>query len=195
MTRFGIVERPSYFGKKRDEIFITYDTVYGSGNWKIGHVIGENLRWADGALHGECFLLDFLPACGQYQQSYFAYFVQHMDEARWIAKNFKDIFDNDECNVNAGLDYTNQTRGIGTHIQDIAIRNVLKELGLEFEGEGLLQIRTGKGGSGEKWSPLNIPFHKPEWIMRPTLEGWWSKGAEDSVEKWYQSNKVLLVRK
>lgn len=197
MTDLKIAERPGFFGRRRDEILLNYNARYGSGNWKLLHIVGENLQWVGGdePIKGKYFVLDFLQACRLYEESYFAYFVQHPDELEFIVANASEVFDNDVGNVQAGLDYSKQTKGIGTHIQDIAVRNVVDRLGLKFKGEGLLQIRTNKEGPGGKWSPMNIPFYKPEWILRPELEGWWTKGVPNSVELWYQSNKMLLTAK
>lgn len=40
-------------------------------------------------------------------------------------------------------------------------------------------------------SPGQIPFHFPEKIIQPQLEGWWEK---DTVESFYQSNKILQIK-
>lgn len=191
-----IVDRPGYFGKKRDSIFEKYDSLYGEGNWEIDWVFGENLTWlgGDNPIRGEYQLLEFPDNCEPYEHSYFMYFSNHRDELEWIANTYEDVFDNSPTNIKSGLDYTKQEKGIGTHIQDIAVRNVVAKFRLKFRGRGLLQVRTGVGGPGEKWSPMNIPFYEPKWIMQPKRSGWWDKGVADSVECWYQSNKILLVK-
>jgi hypothetical protein len=193
---YTLVGRPGYFGKQRDRIFEKYDLFYGKGNWEIGWVFGENLTWDNDRLsiRGEYQLLEFPENCKPYEESYYQYFANHRSELEWITNNYKDVFDNSPTNVNSRLDYTKQEKGIGTHIQDIAIRNVVNKFGLKFQGEGLLQVRTGVGGPGENWSPMNIPFYETKWIMQPKLNGWWDKGVPDSVECWYQSNKVLMAK-
>ncbi len=123
---------------------------------------------------------------------YYKYFEQNKDELNWITENYADVYDTALTNANSGLDYSKQEGGIGTHIQDIAVRNVVVRFGKDFEGEEILQIRIG--GIGEKWNPAHIPFHKSEWILRPELHGWWDGVIDNSVECWYQSNKVLLKR-
>lgn len=189
---FSVAGRPGYFGKRRDETHRNYDLKYGKGNWKIGWAVGENLKWSDknNIIEGEYHVFDFIRACKLYEDAYYRYFKQNKGELDWITENSADVYDNALTNVNSGLDYGKQEEGIGTHIQDIAIRNVIARFGKEFEGKDLLQIRVG--GVGEKWNPAHIPFHKPEWILRPELNGWWDGVIEDSVECFYQSNKVLL---
>jgi hypothetical protein len=147
---FSVAERPGYFGKRRDEIHRNYDLKYGKGNWKIGWVIGENMKWSEknNTIEGKYHVFDFLRACKLYEDAYYKYFENYEDELGWITKNASEVYDNDISNINSGLDYSKQEEGIGTHIQDIAIRNVAARFGKAFEGEEILQIRTG--GIGKK---------------------------------------------
>ena len=195
MTNFRIVERPGYFGKRRDEFVEKYNIEYGLNNWKIAWLIGENLRWVGGKepVQGRYVLREFPDNCKLYAYSYLVYFQKHRDELEWIVENYENVFDKFPNDVNSGLDFTKQEANY-THLQDIAIRIVAEKLALEFKGRGLLQIRTGVNSPGEKWSPAMILFCKPELIMRPELKGWWDKGIPDSIECWYQSNKVLMVK-
>jgi hypothetical protein len=41
-------------------------------------------------------------------------------------------------------------------------------------------------------SPGRVPFHRPDLIEKPELNGWWEKS---SVESFYQSNRLLQKRK
>jgi len=196
-NEFKVFGRPGYFGKKKDKIFAEYDAKFGECCWEVGWAVGKNLKWdGDGnPIKGRYIVFDFPKACKLYEDAYHEYFQKHETELQSIVESVEDVYDNAVSNIHSGLDYNKQEpsiMGLGTHIQDIAIRNVVARFGMEFEGEGLLQIRTG--GIGERWNPAHIPFHKPEWIMQPKFLGWWDKGVEDSVECWYQSNKVLLIK-
>jgi hypothetical protein len=90
------------------------------------------------------------------------------------------------------LDYTVQETG-RTHVQDIAIRRVVARLGRQFEGDQLIQIRDALGDHplSMALSPGQVPFHRPDVILLPEIEGWWLPG---SVESFYQSNKLLQRR-
>ncbi|MFQ6010159.1 MAG: hypothetical protein ACE5J7_03520, partial [Candidatus Aenigmatarchaeota archaeon] len=62
----------------------------------------------------------------------------------------------------------------------------------KFQGKKLVQIRSHKSYWGKNLSPGRVPFHRPELIVEPHLEGWWD---DNSVECFYQSNKILQIRK
>lgn len=176
MTEFIKVGRPGYFGSRKEEIITNYDKVYGKDNWRILHSInGKSVE-----LH---------KALQFYEDAYFEHFKNHPEELEWIANNFENVYDNSPSNVDSGLFYFFQTNN-SNHFQDVAIRRVLMRNGLWFNGKGLLEIRSTSPGN--KWSPTNIPFHKPELIMQPELKGWWNQG---SVESFYQSNKLLEMKK
>jgi hypothetical protein len=103
----------------------------------------------------------------------------------------KDVWDSSESDIESGLDYTIQ-KGKATHIQDIAIRNVASIRGFEFKGNDLIQIRSHKTYWGEQFSPGKIRLHLPSLIISPREAGWWDI---NSVEDFYQSNKVLQIKK
>ena len=196
MTELRIADRPGYFGSKRDGILEKYNQTYGKGNWNISWVVGPNLMWTGGEnpVQGKYVVFDYPRICKLYEDAYYTYFENHPEELELIIQNASEVYDNHESNVESGLNYEKQEPGIGTHIQDITIRNVVARFGRQFEGEMLLQIRS-TSRQGKKWSPMQIPFHRPEWILRPKVIGWWDRGVENSVECFYQSNKVLMVRK
>lgn len=191
-----IAGRPGYFGSKRDCILEKYNQTYGKDKWKISWVVGKNMMWVGGEtpIQGEYVVFDFARVCKLYEDAYHKHFEQHPNELEFIIQNHSEVFDNAESNIKSGMHYENQESGIGTHIQDIAVRNVVARFGKQFEGKEPLQIRSCHP-IGKKWSPMMISFHKPEFIMRPKVIGWWDRGVENSVECFYQSNKVLLVRK
>lgn len=192
-----IAIRPGYYGKRRDEILEKYNQTYGKNNWKTSWVVGKNLKWVGGEepVQGEYVVFDYAHVCKLYEDSYYEYFRQRPGELEFIIKNASEVFDNYESNVESGLNYEKQEPKIGTHIQDIAVRNVVARFGRQFEGKKLLQIRTIEGNIGAKWSPMQIPFHRPDCIMQPKAIGWWDRGVANSVECFYQSNKILLVKK
>jgi hypothetical protein len=62
--------------------------------------------------------------------------------------------------------------------------------GWKFEGTELIQVRSHKQYWGKQFSPGKILFHRPELIVKPSLKSWWN---ENSIEDWYQSNKIMQV--
>lgn len=171
------IKRPGYFGEKRDEILKSYDEEYGTDNWR--------LAWQWGVT-----VVNWEYACLIYEQGYFK--DSFIREELWkdLISKAKDVYDYDKSDVKSGLDYLVQN-GPATHLQDIAIRRTVSQRGWRFEGKRLIQIR----GHGKKWgknlSPGKVKFHLPELIVAPHLEGWW---GYDSIEDFYQSNKVLQVK-
>ena len=77
-------------------------------------------------------------------------------------------------------------------LQDIAVRRCLKRLNRSFQGDHLVQIR-GHDSEGFRLNPGQVPFHEPDSVLRPSLSSrsWWQ---ENSVEDFWQSNKLLQVR-
>lgn len=179
------IERPGYFGRRRDQKHAQYDVQYGAGNWRIVWVVPG--YGADGS----DIAFSFEQACKLfYEESYIRYLEQRPDDIDFICE-FTECIDNAPTNVHSGLDYTAQ-EAFSTHIQDIAVRNVLAHLGRSFTGKRpeLLVIRSADS-NGYKFGPGNVPFYQPKMITRPSLHPAWAN--RDSVEDFWQSNKWLQV--
>lgn len=171
--------RPGYFGRRRDQKVKELNEKFGEGLWRLVWI-------ADIAL-------PFDEACIRfYEKSYFYYLRNRKEDVDFIC-SFGECIDNAPTNIQSGCDYTKQ-EAFSTHIQDIAIRNVLKGLGRKFEGpkSKILVIRSSDS-NGFKFGPGNVPFMGPEQITQPSLApGWASAG---SVEDFWQSNKWVQVFK
>jgi len=172
------VERPGIFGDKKTEIINGYNSKYGLGNWRIAHRYDVDF-------------IDFIGACKLFEESYFQDSIGR--ESLWmdLRKAALDVYDIDDSDRGSKLNYLIQDN-VATHIQDIAIRNVFKRRGWSFDGDEFIQIRGNAKPFGCKLTPGRVPFHEPQYIHAPHLDGWWDV---DSVEDFYQSNKVLQVRK
>ncbi|MGC9309117.1 MAG: hypothetical protein ACP5D2_00285 [Candidatus Nanoarchaeia archaeon] len=122
----------------------------------------------------------------------------------WLISNACDVYDTSPSNTDAGIDYDFQETE-NNHIHDIAIRRAILRNGLWFKGRSLMHVRPE--GQGEAFIPCSIPFHIPERIFRGKIKykgeerdflknpPWWVRlGIEDSVEMFYQQNKVLQIR-
>jgi len=172
------LEKPGFFGNKRDEIYRKYNEKYGKNNWRIAW------QWSNTVVNNEfAYLL--------YEDAY--YWDSHKRKDLWqeLISIAKDVYDIDKSNVNSGLDYLIQECG-SIHLQDIAIRRVISRKGWKFKGNELVQIRSHSAYFGEKLSPGKVPFHLTEMIVEPHLKGWWDN---NSVEDFYQSNKILQIKK
>ena len=172
------VERPGFFGKHREEKIRQYNAQYGEGNWRIAWEVGE-------------VVVDKLGAYAVYEDAYFEFLMTHLGVRMQLINEASDIYDDALSNVHSGLDYTIQETD-RTHLQDISIRRCFVRLGMRFKGKDLIQIRsTSVHELGKLLTPGCVPFHRPDLIKQPELEGWWGKG---SIESFYQSNKVLQVK-
>lgn len=95
--------------------------------------------------------------------------------------------------IESGLDYTKQHKY--TRFHDICIRNVLRSHGWELSGKELLKIRCDADASdwaSENFDPGKVVFHDVFLIRNPRISGWWDV---DSVEDFYQSNKIIAAKK
>jgi hypothetical protein len=164
------------FGRNQQRRTKALELRYGSGGWRIRHEV-------DGAI------LDLAEAARHCERSYVAYLERRSELLDWLCANARDVYVTAISNVRSGLDYTLQERK-SLHVADIALRNALKHLHREFQGERLLRI-SGHDAEGEVFAPGRVPFHRPEWILFPPLKHWWDP---DSIECFWQSNKVLQVR-
>ena len=195
-TKFGIMgenqimnklvwkklRRIGHFGKRRDAIIASLNANFGAGNWE--------LRWFSPTFDTG---LGFVEACILfYEYSYIKWFKDRTEELRIISKNYGECIDNAVTNIDSGFDYTIQEAS-STHIQDIALRNVLYQHGLKFCGpkDKLLIIRSSDS-NGYKFGPGNIPFADPSIIEQPSLVPKWARTG--SVEDFWQSNKYIVVK-
>lgn len=173
------VERPGYFGRRRDEKIAAFDAKYGRDNWRLVWIVGDTV-------------CEFVDACKQfYEESYFRWFKDHPEQVDFVC-TFTNCIDNAPTNVDSGCDYTIQ-EAFSTHIQDIAVRNVLRRLGRWFTGDnGQLLVIRSRDDNGYRYGPGNIPFYAPELITQPSLCPPWAQRG--STEDAWQSCKWLQVR-
>lgn len=191
MSDWVDLRRPGYFGRNRDHIVAGLDSRYGQGNWRlVWKVQKRTYPWR--IEEGPILTYEFTDACRLfYEESYFRC-LSKMPTQIDYACSFGECIDNAMTNIQSGLDYTKQESN-ATHIQDIALRNVLKRIGRWFEGPaGKILIIHSNDSNGYSFGPGNIPFYEGQLITRPSkCPKWASLG---SVEDFWQSNKWLQVR-
>ncbi|HLC53400.1 MAG TPA: hypothetical protein VJK03_02555 [Candidatus Nanoarchaeia archaeon] len=185
------VDRPGYFGNKRDEMLMQYDFRYGKGRWKIAWQWGKQVIERSEALQ-------------IYEDGYYEHFKAKPELLDWLTENFSDVYDTAPSNINAKFSYEIQET-VNNHLHDVAIRRAVLRQGRWFTGEKLLEVRST---NGEGWilSPCNVPFHLPDMIYQGETKyqgeerdfeqspPWWiTKGVNGSVEEFYQQNKILQV--
>lgn len=182
VTTWTTAGRPGHLGSRRAEVVRRWDRRYGPDGWRLRWRVGDVLHPQEAAL-------------SLYEDAY--YHLLAADGAvlaRRVARTARDVYDHAEDDVVSGLDYAVQ-RAVSAHLQDIAVRRVLVRLGLWFRGERLLRLRKADGADDSLGALLDsgrVPFHRPDLVARPLLQGWWNPL---SVECFYQSNKVLQHRK
>jgi hypothetical protein len=126
----------------------------------------------------------------------------------WLTYTALDVYDTAPTNIFSKYDYSIQETP-NNHIHDIAIRRAVRRLGRSFLGNHVIQVR-GKGTEGEQFSPHLVPFHLPGLIYKsldlsfsnkssvqdyPGKGRWWDNiGIPNSVEKFYQHNKILVLK-
>lgn len=183
-----IIERPGYFGTNRDEIHARYDEQFGENNWRIAWQWGNKIIRKSEALQ-------------IYEDGYYEFFKLNNNVLEWLVATASDVYDTAPSNIEAEFSYEVQET-INNHIHDVAIRRAVLRNGVWFKGDHLVHVRPEK--EGEKLGPHLIPFHLPKMIYRGEIKykgedrdfstnpPWWIKmGIEDSVEQFYQQNKVL----
>jgi hypothetical protein len=180
------LKRPGYFGKRRDEKVAALDTEFGKGNWTLAWCTERANALADD------LALGFEDACKHfYEDSYHLYLMHNPEIVRFVC-SFGECIDNAPTNVQSGRDYTKQ-EAASTHIQDIAVRNVLYRMSLAFTGPvtEILTIR-GSDSNGSILNPGRVPFADMSRIQQPSKTPRWAGAG--SVEDFWQSNKWVMVR-
>lgn len=172
------IERPGYFGSKRERLHQEFDQRYGAGNWRLTWALGDGMI--------ERFGMNML-----YEDSYYFFLLQNPALLQQLVKEASDVYDDALSNLGR-FNYEDQETD-RTHVQDIAIRRAVLRLGERFQGAEPIQIRDALGNHplSLTLSPGRVPFHKPSLLIDPQLEGWW---LPNSVESFYQSNKYLQAR-
>lgn len=181
------LERPGYFGRRRDEKVAALNAQYGEGNWRLVWIVKEG---------EEEKAYSFAEACEVfYEEAYYLELREDPGAVDFIC-TFGECQDNAPSNYLKGdpakFDYEDQ-EAFSTHIQDIAVRRVLRRLKRDFDGsqDNILTIRSADS-NGYRFGPGNIPFHRPELITQPEIRPKWAGQA--SVEAFWQSNKWIQVR-
>jgi len=144
------IERPGYFGKKRDEVLRSYDERYGLGKWR--------LSWY---FNGE--ILNKEEAVQIYEDAYYEHLKKNSSLLEKLITTAYDVYDTAPSNVQAVYSYTHQETP-NTHLHDVSIRRAVLRLGKRFSGKELIQVRST---DSEWWvlSPCMIPFHLPDLIL------------------------------
>jgi 8-oxo-dGTP diphosphatase len=177
-SEWQVVDSPGYAGKEKADRDALRNKLYGCGNWNIA------FRWGDSLVERD-FALQL------YEDAYWVFLRDNPDQLNWLCSTAKEVYDNAETNIESRLDYAIQ-EAESTHLQDIAIRRSILRHGRRFCGDHLVEIR-GRESEGYHLNPGQVPFHMPKMIQhREGNPAWIEKG---SIEDFWQSNKVLAVRR
>ncbi|MFC1697795.1 hypothetical protein ACFL1H_05655 [Nanoarchaeota archaeon] len=184
-SEWKTIERPGWFGTKRNDLHKGYNEKYGEDNWRIAHQLGP-------------YVLPFEKSVLLYELCYERDFLHPDRRYIWndLIKNAKDVWTESKSDIECGLDYFNQ-QVAANHYEDIAIRRILNKYGQEFQGDKLIRIRADADDLiGKALSSIHIPFIYPDYIEAPFDDSsfhWWDR-HKGSLECFWHFNKVLQVR-
>jgi hypothetical protein len=161
---------------------------------KLNQDLGENTwRFAWDLGNGE--FGNFEQAISLYEESYF----EHLKEAKcpkdnskrkidYLSEQASNVFDTTEKNENSGYNYYRQDTP-AAHFQDIAIRRVMAKMGIEFQGNKPIRVRSRYNTDpvGISLSPKKVPFIKPEIVKMPLNK----QNQIPSIEDFWQYNRVI----
>lgn len=179
-----IVERqPAPFGYNRQEREKKLDKKYPEG-WREAH------RFVDKIIPKKLAL----QIC---EDAYFLYLREQRDLLGRLIDEARDVIEAAEGDVESSIFYTRQQGKERFHYADIAVRRAMIRLGRSFNGERLIIVARPPIPSQQvkdsipELSPYNVPFHIPDEIIKPESKNGWNP---DSVEAFYQSNRVIIAR-
>lgn len=170
-------ERAPYFGSRKKQKIGELQKRYG--DFRLAYEFEGDLIERESALQ-------------LYEDAYYFFLKRQPELLDWLVETASEVYDTEPENLDSGLDYGAQDPGKRTHLQDIAIRRVLRRLGRWFEGKELLEIR-GIRSKGYVLNPGVVPFHRPECIQKPEWTATWA--VPGSVESFWQSNKVVVTQR
>ncbi len=173
-----IKKQLGFFGHSKGERIKGFNEQFGEENWRMAWQVKDKY-------------VAFKDAIQLYENGYRVHFKLHPDILETLVKTASEVYDNSLSNIHSGISYENQENN-SNHFQDISIRKIITQIGLQFLGKDLVKLRPySKHLIGRQLSPGTVPFHKPQLISKPHLKGWWKA---NSIEDFYQSNKVLQVK-
>jgi len=190
-----LFERPGFSGRRRAARHELWNKTYGKEGWKQVWTYEKNF-------------LNFEEVCKKYEDAYFEHAKKHPDIWLELLEYASDVYDTNKSNVESKKDYLYQ-EAESTHIQDIAVRNVVERMGWNFNLNGkIIRVRKqtkegydNKTDWGYYLSPGVVNYHEPKMIEKPSLaqlkreektKPWWRVWT---VEDMYQSNKWLAIKK
>ncbi len=166
---------PGRLGVRREKKIAKLNKELGNSTWRFA--------WDNGK--GE--YLGFDGATKHFEKSFEKYLNRHPDMIQYLSDNASEVYDIEPSDVESGKNYYIQSPR-ATHIQDIAIRRIMSQQNLPFNGNRLIQIRGVKENPddvGRALSPFNVPFYLPN-IVR-------SDKSEPSTEDFWQKNRIIQV--
>lgn len=153
-------------------------------NWEFVWKIGDKFVRQEGAI-------------ALYEDAYFEFFKTHPETLDWLVKTAGDVDSEHHRLIWTPQTEIEQPRNslFHTHTysqytppQDTAVRKCLIRNKTWFEGTKIIKLVTQE--SGTQLAPENVPFHYPELIQKPRVEGQWKP---NSVQDFYKSNRHVRV--
>lgn len=183
MREWQTIGKPGWFGEDRAKKIGFYTNEYGAGNWRIRHQLGPRV-------------LDFDQAVALYELSYRLHFLNPLTRYIWmdLIRRASEVWIELPSDVECGTDYYRQNAP-AVHYEDMAIRRILAEHGLSFQGDHPIRVRGDSDDVvGVALSSIHVPFVFPDFIERGTGETRWFNRHRGSLEEFWHENKILQVR-
>lgn len=109
-----------------------------------------------------------------YEDSFYSFLVKNIDLLKRLVVDYKDVYHHTYEDFDSGLDY-NVQKDKSEHYDDIAIRRSVARLGLKFNGEKILDLKTSP------YSEMKVPFHMP------------TDNKIISVKSWFDQSRYIVV--
>ena len=171
--------RPGLLCQEKEKRIAEYNSFYGEGNWNMGWKFDSRILTLESALR-------------LYERSYEIHFLGNRVIWNDLLRSASEVWVEETADIESGVDYAIQ-KAKAAHYEDIAIRRVLRDWGKSFTGKESIRVRgDSQHLCGKLLSSQYVSFVAPAFIEEPRLEGWWKR---NSVEDFWQSNKIILVKK
>lgn len=203
-TWLKIFHYPMNTGFRSESMYNRFEKVFGKDSWLPAYYWNREVISTEKGYE-------------IYSEAYYQFLKRNPIIRQWIQIKAREVIDYSQTNIASGVDLCEQ-EAAAIHLQDISVRRSLIRLEQEegdlsagkmwrsgpdiFRGNKIVQLRDRNrcpwqthSIKYEKGLVLNsgkVLFHRPEQLIgQYKKDSWWQ---ENSVEDYYQRNRVLLVR-
>jgi hypothetical protein len=147
-----VVDRPGFFGRKRERKVSFYNNLYGEGKWSEMWEVGGRL-------------VGFHRAVELYDEAYYCYLASRPDLLEWVT-SFGECYDTEPSNIQCGCNH--DICCSPRHIQDVSTRRALERLGVWFKGAPTVCFKSAwKTRTATSSTPDRCPSTAPNYYPHP----------------------------